>query len=54
MQHGDARAWLIDTLKGLTLNYTIPTFFTLRKKPYENIVGKGENACNHHLDFRSR
>ena len=33
----------------LTLYHTIPTLTTLRKKPIENIVGKGENAGNQHF-----
>ena len=33
---------------GLTLYHTIPT---LKKKPLENIVGKGENAGNQHSLF---
>ena len=35
----------------LTLYHTIPTFTltTLWKKPFENIVGKGENAGNQHF-----
>ena len=32
-----------------TLSHTFPTLTTLRKKPLENIVGKGENAGNQHL-----
>ena len=32
--------------KGLTLYHTI---MTLKKKPFENIVGKWENACNQHF-----
>ena len=30
----------------LTLYHTIPTFNKPEKKPFENIVGKGENAGN--------
>ena len=30
----------------LTLSHIIPTFKTLYQKPFENIVGKGENASN--------
>ena len=33
----------------LTLYYTIPTLMMLKKKPFENIVGKRENAGNHHF-----
>ena len=33
----------------LTLYHTIPT--TLTKRPFENIVGKGENAGNQHFSF---
>ena len=33
----------------LTLHHTIPTFMTLSKKPFENIVGRGENAGNQHF-----
>ena len=29
-----------------TLYLTIPTFYALKKKPFETIVGKGENAGN--------
>ena len=32
--------------KGLTLYHTI---MTLQKKAFENIVGKGEKACNQHF-----
>ena len=35
--------------KILTLYYTIMTFNDLYKKPFENNVGKGENAGNHHF-----
>ena len=31
----------------LTMQYGL--FMTLRKKPFENIVGKEENACNQHF-----
>ena len=34
--------------KGLILYHTIPTL-TLRKKTFENIVGKEENAVNQHF-----
>ena len=33
----------------LTLYHTILTLTSLKKKPFENIVGKGENAGNHHF-----
>ena len=33
----------------LTFYHTIPTFNNPRKKPFENIVGKGENAGNQYL-----
>ena len=33
----------------LTLYHTIPTLMTLEKKPFENIVGKGENAVDQHI-----
>ena len=33
----------------LTLYHTIPTFKKLGKKPFENIVGKGENAGHQHF-----
>ena len=33
----------------LYLYHTIPTFNTSVKKPFENIVGKGENAGNQHF-----
>ena len=36
-------------MKELSLNHTIPTLFTLRKKPQENIVKKGENAGTQHF-----
>ena len=39
---GDAQNFIIG--KELTLYRTIPTLMTLRKKPFENIMGKGENA----------
>ena len=29
--------------------HTIPTLTTLRKMPFENILGKGENAGNQHF-----
>ena len=32
-----------------TLYHTIPTLMTLGKKPFESIVGKGENASNEHF-----
>ena len=37
--------------KNLTLYHTIPTFKfkTLEMKPFESIVGKGENAGNQHF-----
>ena len=36
----------------LTLNHTIPTFNDLeKKKVFENIVGKGENAGYQHFLF---
>ena len=38
-------------LPGLTLYHTIPPLKTLKKKPFENIVGKGENAGNQHYSF---
>ena len=34
---------------GLTLYHTIPTFNDPIKKPFENIVGKGEKASNQHF-----
>ena len=34
---------------GLTLYHIIPTLMTYRKKPFENIEGKGENAGNQHF-----
>ena len=36
---------------GLTLHNTIVTFNDLYKKPFENIVGKGENAGNKEKKF---
>ena len=33
----------------LALYHTIPTFNDPRKKPFENITGKGENGGNHHF-----
>ena len=33
----------------LTLYHTIPTLTTLTNRPYENIMGKGENAGNQHF-----
>ena len=33
----------------LTLYHTIPTIMTLKKKAFENIVEKGENAGNQHF-----
>ena len=33
-------------LSKLTLYHTIQTFIDLGKKPFENIVGKGESAGN--------
>ena len=35
--------------KCLTLYHTVPTFKTMKKRPFENIVGKGENAGNQHF-----
>ena len=35
----------------LTLYHTSRLLTTLRKKPFENIVGKGENAGNQHFLF---
>ena len=35
--------------KGLTLYQTITTLTTLYEKPFENIVGKGENAGKQHF-----
>ena len=37
------------TYAKLTLYHTIPTFKTLVMKPFENTVGKGENAGNQHF-----
>ena len=37
--------------KCLTFNQTVPTLVTLRKKPFENILGKGENADKQHFLF---
>ena len=37
---------LLTIHSGLTLYHTIPTFNNLEKKPFENFVGKGENAGN--------
>ena len=37
------------TVTGLSLYHTIPTLTTPNKKPFENIVGKGENAGNQHI-----
>ena len=34
---------------GLTLYHTIPTLNDPKKKPFENIVVKGENAGNQHF-----
>ena len=34
---------------GLTLYHTILTFNEPEKKPYENMVGKGENSDNQHF-----
>ena len=36
-------------MTNLTLYHTIPLSTTLRYKPFENIVGKGENAGNQHF-----
>ena len=42
--------WSRDMRKrDLTLYNTIPTLTTPRKKAFENIVGKGENAGNQHF-----
>ena len=38
-----------EVLCPLSLYHTIPTFTTMRKKPLENIVGKGENAGSQHF-----
>ena len=35
--------------KDLTLYHTMTTFDAFRKKPYENILRKEENAGNHHF-----
>ena len=35
--------------KCLTVYHTVPTFNDVEKKPFENIVGKGENAGNQHF-----
>ena len=35
----------------LILYHTMTTVTTLYKKPFENIVGKGENAGNQHFLF---
>ena len=38
---------ILSSCNGLTLFHTIPTFNDPpRKRPFENIVGKGENAEN--------
>ena len=33
----------------LTLYHTVPSLKTLKKKAFENIVGKGENAGHQHF-----
>ena len=40
---------LSEPLASLTLYHTIPTFNDPKKKPFENIMGKGENAGNQHF-----
>ena len=37
--------------KDLTLYHKVKTFMTLKKRPFENIVGKGANAGNQHYLF---
>ena len=39
------------TIFWFDLTHTIPTFNTSVKKPFENIVGKEENAGNQHFLF---
>ena len=36
-------------IKIITLYHTITILTTLKKKPFENILGKGENAGNQHF-----
>ena len=46
LYHGSGRL-IVNDLKFLTKRRTDDqTFNTLKKKPFENIVGKGENAGN--------
>ena len=40
---------LLTYLRTLILYQTMPTFNDLKKKPFENVVGKGENAGNQHF-----
>ena len=41
--------WFILCNVLLTLYHTIPTFTNPTKEPFENIVGKGENAGDQHF-----
>ena len=50
MQNSQQHISIALRLGGLTLYYTIPTFNDPEKeRPFENIVGKGENAGNQHF-----
>ena len=42
-------SWPLSCGKGLTLYHTIPTLNDSEKKPFESIVGKGENNGNQHF-----
>ena len=43
------KAKILSSDKELTLYHTIPTFNNPEKKPFKNIVGKGENADNQYF-----
>ena len=42
---------ILSSCNGLTIHYTSRLLTTLEKTPFENIVGKGENAGNQHISL---
>ena len=47
--NGHMEIWMKDQTADIILYHTIRLLTTLKKKPFENIVGKGENADNQHF-----
>ena len=47
LKKGHKAHWALVTGELLTLSHTVPTLSDLGKKPFENVMGKGENADNH-------